>query len=102
MVVVTRQDYGGVAEAEQEVVIRLDRVDQRAHITSTWPTKSRQIEKRHGPPRARAHRDGKILSASWVVPLAMVLLRRPVKADRVPSPAQKAVREAAAARFKRR
>ncbi len=30
-------NYGGNAQDEMEVTIRLDRVDQQAHLCSTWP-----------------------------------------------------------------
>jgi hypothetical protein len=68
--------YGGTIQAEQEAVIRLDRLDQQAHICSTWPEWSRKLERPYGAPRKVTQRDGKVTSAFWTVPLNRVSLRR--------------------------
>ncbi len=80
-------DYGGVAHAEQEVTIRLDRTEQIAVICSTWPGRSIRLERLFGLPTRTTTRDGKILSAFWTVPLAAILIR---KGKRQLSPEQRA------------
>ena len=69
--------YGGVSEREQEVVIRLDRHDGQAHISSAWPDWSRNPERLYGAPRKISKgQDGGVTCAFWTVPLGLVRLRR--------------------------
>lgn len=74
--------YGGVAGPEQEVTIRLDHETRQAHLCSTWPEWSRKLERLYGAPaKVSKSRDGRVTSAFWTVPLAVVNLRR-VRAKR--------------------
>lgn len=89
--------YGGVSEKEQEVVIRLDRHDRQAHISSAWPAWSRKLERLYGAPRKVSKgQGGQVTCAFWTVPLGVVRLRR-VQAGRRLSEEQ---RERLAARLK--
>ncbi|MFI5340706.1 MAG: hypothetical protein ACHQ7N_12820 [Candidatus Methylomirabilales bacterium] len=70
-------NYGGNAQDEMEVTIRLDRKDRQAHISSTWPEWSRKFERLYGSPKKATGRDGRVISAVWVVPLSAIRVRRP-------------------------
>jgi len=70
--------YGRLAGPEQEVTIRLHRETGKAHICSTWPAWSRKLERRYGPPKRETERDGKVTSAFWIIPLRLVVFRRPL------------------------
>jgi len=84
-----REAFAYTSTAEQEVVIRLDRTDGQAHIGSCWPSVSRRLCKRYGPPSkvSKSSRDGRITCAWWVVPLRCVSFRSltPRKAPRTPA-----------------
>jgi hypothetical protein len=69
--------YGGVSQDEMEATIRLDRMNRQTHICSTWPEWSRKLERLYGFPKKVTARDGRVISAFWVVPLTAIRGRRP-------------------------
>ena len=70
-------EYGGMTRDEMEVTIRLERETRQAHICSTWPEWSRKLERLYGAPtRTSKGQDGRIASAFWTVPIALVTLRK--------------------------
>ncbi len=69
--------YGGLSHDEMEVTIRLDRKHRVAPICSTWPERSRKLERLYRSPKRVTERDGKVTSAFWVVPLTAIRVRRP-------------------------
>jgi hypothetical protein len=64
--------------AEQEVVVRLDRLTRKAYISSSWPTMSKKLEKKYGPPiqKTTARGAARITSAVWELPLVTISFRR--------------------------
>ena len=72
-------NYGGNAQDEMEVTIRLDRGKRPAHICSTWPEWSRKPERLYGLPKNFTEREGRVTSALWVVPIMAIRVRRPSK-----------------------
>lgn len=60
------------AIAEQEVIVRLDRLDGVAHICSCWPDMTRKLAKRYGPPERVSTHKGKVTSAWWRVPIRLI------------------------------
>ena len=92
-----KEVYGGVSRDEMEVVIRLDRTDQEAHICSTWPEWSRKLERLYGSPKRVTGRDGKVTSAFWTIPLTAIRLGRPRRSRRM----TEEERQAAADRLQR-
>ncbi len=86
--------YGGVHRDEMEVTIRLDAMDAQAHICSTWPEWSRKLERLYGPPKKTTERAGKVTSAFWTVPVAVITLRRaPAKGRQMTAEEREAARE---------
>jgi hypothetical protein len=87
--------FAGVSRVEQEVVIRLDRRDQQAHIWSTWPDWSRKLAKRYGPPAkvTKSSRGGKVASAFWTIPLSLVIFRRSTRQASLTEAQREVVRE---------
>ena len=68
--------------AEHEVVVRLDRLTRKAYVSSSWPSLSKKLEKKYGPPKRKtvAQGGGKATSANWELPLAAISFRRPRRA----------------------
>jgi hypothetical protein len=52
--------YSGVSQDEMEVTIRLGRVSRKASLCSTWPDRSRKLERLYGGPKRIAERDAKL------------------------------------------
>ncbi len=85
--------YRGTGRNEQEVLLRLDRLDGQAHINSTWPEWSRKLERLYGAPKKVTQREGKVTSAFWTIPLNRVTLRRGPRRVAVSEAQREAARE---------
>ena len=75
----TRTSYAETSIDEQEVVIRLDRRDNIAFVSSTWPSKSETLTQRYGSPYRTSEREGKVTCCFWKIPIKSVSFRRPSK-----------------------
>ena len=68
--------FGGVPSEECEVVIRLDKVDKKAYVCSTWAEWSRKLTRMHGDPSKYSERDGMVYVCSWILPINTISVRK--------------------------
>jgi hypothetical protein len=63
----TPLEFAPINSKEQEVVARLERKTRSVYIQSMWPSMTRQLMKKYGPPHRTtvSSKDGKVTAAFW-------------------------------------
>jgi hypothetical protein len=72
--------FSAIDLKEQEVIVRLDRPTRSVYIQSMWPSKTRQLVKKYGPPHRTSvsSKDGGVTVAFWdALPRRVLTFRSP-------------------------
>lgn len=73
-------EFAPTSKAEQELIIRIDRLSGLAYICSAWPSRSRRLEKRYGPPtKVTTDQDGRVTACCWETSARQIGFHRPRK-----------------------
>jgi hypothetical protein len=76
----TSLEFSAIDLREQEVIVRLDRTTGSAYIQSMWPSETKKLMKKYGPPHRTSvsSKDGGITAAFWdALPRRILTFRNP-------------------------